>query len=165
MEESEAQNFAFSHLVHIGVGVRDVVEVAKRLASLGIGPFEPYHTRLGIVPPVERKLRGKPTDCKLMVMVAQAVPLLLEITQSDGECIQSEFLESKGEGLHHLGFYVDDLDKEVADLAQQGLNPVMEGGTAEGRLFVFYEPEEAGGIILELAQRSVKGQDLNNQRG
>ena len=153
MEEGKAENFAFPDLVHIGMVVRDVVGVEKRLASLGIGPFEPYHKRLGIVSPVERKLRGKPTDCKLMVMVAQAAPLLLEITQPEGKCIQSEFLETRGEGLHHLGFYVDDLEADIARLAKQGLTPVMQGNTSNGTLFVFYEPEKAGGIVFELVKR------------
>jgi 4-hydroxyphenylpyruvate dioxygenase-like putative hemolysin len=35
---------------------------------------------------------------------------------SNGESIQKEFLESKGEGVEHLGFFVDNLWEEVAKL-------------------------------------------------
>lgn len=152
MEKSKAEKSPFSELFHVGVVVKDIDKVIERLSSLGVGPFEPYHKSLGIVSPVERRLRGKPTDCKLKTMAAQIGPIVLELIQPEGECIHSEFLDSKGEGLHHLGFYVDNLDEEVSRLAKQGLTPVMEASTTKGKFCAYFEPEEVGGIILELVE-------------
>jgi hypothetical protein len=143
----------FSSLVHVGLVVADCEKVIHRLSALGIGPFTSYHKRLGVVLPVERRVRGKRTDCKLKVMVAETAGLLVELTQPEGKCIQSEFLDSRGEGIHHLGFCVEDLEGEVESLAEQGLMPVMEGSAGGERLFVFYELEQDGGILFELIKR------------
>ena len=40
----------------------------------------------------------------------------------DGDNIYRDFLEEHGEGIHHIGFGVDDLDKEVAKLTEQGVS-------------------------------------------
>jgi hypothetical protein len=143
----------FSEPFHAGVVVKDLDEAVKHLSALGFGPFEAYHGSLGVVPPVKRKLRGKPADCDLKIMAADMGPIKLELIQPSGECIHSEFLNSKGEGLHHLGFYVDELDKEVEELAKEGMLPVFESTAANGKFCAYYEPEGAGGIIMELVRR------------
>ena len=155
-KRGEQRSSAFSDLAHVGVVVKDSDKVIQRLSALGIGPFTSYHKRLGIVSPVERIVRGEKTDCNLKVMVAETGALLVELTQPEGKCIQSEFLHSRGEGLHHLGFYVDDVGREVASLAEEGLTPVMEGISGGERLFVFYELKQAGGIVFELVKRPVQ---------
>ena len=153
MNQNNAEKSPFSSIVHVGMVVRDIDKAIQHLSSLGIGPFEPYHNKLGIVPPVKRKLRGKPVECQLKVMAAQVGPIALELIQPEGECLQSEFLASRGEGLHHLAFFVDDLDQEVSKLAENGLKPVMEGTMAKGNYLAYFEPEESGGLIIELLQR------------
>jgi hypothetical protein len=77
---------------------------------------------------------------------------VLELIKPSGECIYREFLGSKGEGLHYLGFYVNELDEEVAKLAEQGLRPIMESSAAKGKFCAYFAPEETDGIILELIQ-------------
>jgi len=146
------ESAVFARLFHVGIVVKDMDKAVKHLSSLGIGPFESYHGSLGVVPPVERRLRGKVVDCELKVLAAQVGPIKLELIQPSGECIHSEFLDSKGEGLHHLGFYVSELDKEVAKLTEQGLTPIMESSAAKGKFCAYFAPEETGGIILELVQ-------------
>ncbi len=153
MSKDRSEKSPFSGLIHVGMVVRDIDKAAERLSALGIGPFEPYHTKLGIVPPVERKLRGKPVECSLKVVAARIGPIELELLEAEGECVQTEFLAAKGEGLHHLAFFVDDLDREISRLAEKGLEPVMEGTMARGRYFAYFEPEGAGGLIMELVQR------------
>jgi 4-hydroxyphenylpyruvate dioxygenase-like putative hemolysin len=91
-------------------------------------------------------------------MVTKIGQIELQLQQPvEGECLQKDFLNNKGEGFLHFGVYVDDIDKEVAQLAKKGLTPVMEGSTSKGRFFAFFEPEEAGGIVLELVQRPAQG--------
>jgi len=142
----------FSHLAHIGIVVKDLENVTKQLSALGIGPFQPYHNELDVVPPVKRRLRGKPTECELKIIGVKFGDVVLEFIQPAGDCIHSEFLESGQEGLHHLGFFVDDLDKEVIKLAEKGLTPVMDGSMAKGNFFAYYQPKETGSIIMELVQ-------------
>ena len=56
MESNPTGKSTFTHLVHIGVVVRDMNTTIDRLNALGIGPFKPR-----ILPPdAQEKYRGKP---------------------------------------------------------------------------------------------------------
>ena len=61
------------------------------------------------------------------------------------------FLETKGEGIHHLGFLVDDLEAPVKALAKQGFSPLTRG-KAEGTEWADYDIG-LGGIIFQLIKR------------
>ena len=69
-----------------------------------------------------------------------------------GENIYREFLEAKGEGLHHVGFSVTDLDDRLAELKKQGVGVLFSGKT-ERASFAYLEPGKTGGVIFELIQR------------
>ena len=49
----------------------------------------------------------------------------------DGPNSYQEFLDSRGEGLHHLGYFVDDLDAAIAEMEAQGF-AVLQSGRAFG---------------------------------
>jgi catechol 2,3-dioxygenase-like lactoylglutathione lyase family enzyme len=52
----------------------------------------------------------------------------LELLQPlGGQSPYQEFLESKGEGIQHLTFAVDDLDKEVSKFIAQGVKVELSG--------------------------------------
>jgi methylmalonyl-CoA/ethylmalonyl-CoA epimerase len=44
----------------------------------------------------------------------------------EGESPHTEFMRNHGEGLQHVAFSVDDLDKAVADLAPEGIVPILQ---------------------------------------
>jgi 4-hydroxyphenylpyruvate dioxygenase-like putative hemolysin len=141
----------FSQMDTVGVVVKDVDKVIRHLSSLGIGPFEPYKYP---GPVTKRKLHGQLVEATIKIMVTKIGQIELQLEQpEEGECLQKEILDKRGEGFLHLGFHVDNIDLEVAKLAKLGLTPAMEGSTAKGRFFAFFKPEGAGGIILELVKR------------
>ncbi len=44
----------------------------------------------------------------------------------EGESPHTEFFREHGEGLQHVAFAVRDIDQVVADLAPEGLKPILE---------------------------------------
>ena len=145
----EGKRSPFSEIGQVGVVVKDIDKTIEYLSSLGIGPFEPAHR----APIVERKVWGKPVALELKVRFAQMGQVELELIQPcKGEGIQKKFLESKGEGIHHFGFFVDDLDQEVAKLVKQGVKVIQSGRRSTGGGFAYLETDTVGGIILELIQ-------------
>ncbi|MDP2953300.1 MAG: methylmalonyl-CoA epimerase [Chloroflexota bacterium] len=65
----------------------------------------------------------------------------------------AKFLESKGEGLHHICLEVDDVDKELKRLDAKGtalVDKVGRGGLA-GKVG-FLHPKATKGVLIELAQ-------------
>lgn len=62
------------------------------------------------------------------------------------------YLESKGEGIHHLAFEVEDIYKECERLEKEGfvlVNKTPKVG-ADNKLICFLHPKSTNGILIEL---------------
>lgn len=65
----------------------------------------------------------------------------------------ARFLENRGEGIHHIGFEVDDVDKDLMELADKGLKVIdREGYHGLTGKIGFLHPKSASGVLIELVQ-------------
>lgn len=81
---------------------------------------------------------------------------LLEPTSSESTI--HKFIESKGEGIHHLCFKVKDVIAKTNELTAKGyrfIYPEPKIG-AGGCLVNFMHPKSTGGVLIELSQRPQK---------
>ena len=149
MEKSGIEKSPFSKVDQVGVMVRNMDKAIEYFQSLGIGPFEPLN-----VTAIDRKVYGKPADdVHNLARAAQLGPIQFELLQPiSGESVQKEFLEKHGEGINHLAFFVDDIDKEVAKLEEKGFESISSGKFAEGGGFAYLDTDKVGGIMFELIQ-------------
>ena len=78
---------------------------------------------------------------------------LLEATSDDSPI--SNFLEKRGNGVHHISFLVDDLEIALKDLAESGIDLIDRSPRigAEGMLIAFLHPKSTGGVLVELCQK------------
>ena len=77
---------------------------------------------------------------------------LLESQEPDG--VIAKFIDSKGEGMHHIAFEVNDLASEVDRLKKEGfiiLNEIPKKG-ADNKLICFVHPKSSNGVLIELCQ-------------
>jgi len=79
---------------------------------------------------------------------------LLQSTVS-GSVIE-KFLENRGEGIHHVCFEVDDINKAIIELNESNIDVISDRPTvgAEGYKVVFIHPKSTGGVLVELAQKN-----------
>jgi methylmalonyl-CoA/ethylmalonyl-CoA epimerase len=65
----------------------------------------------------------------------------------------AKFLETKGEGIHHICLNVDDVDAELARLDSQGVRLIDKKGRKglAGKVG-FIHPKSVKGVLVELAQ-------------
>ena len=80
---------------------------------------------------------------------------LLEPTSTESTI--HKFIESKGEGIHHLCFKVGDVKAKTQELTNKGykfIYPEPRIG-AGGCLVNFIHPKSTGGVLIELSQRPV----------
>ena len=77
---------------------------------------------------------------------------LLEGIQKDG--IIAKFIEKKGEGIHHIALDVDNIQKEMERLTNEGFKVLNEKPTkgADNKLVCFLHPKTTNGILIELCQ-------------
>ena len=78
---------------------------------------------------------------------------LLEAISEDSPI--SNFLEKRGNGVHHIAFLVDDLEIALKDLAESGIDLIDKSPRigAEGMLIAFLHPKSTGGVLVELCQK------------
>jgi methylmalonyl-CoA/ethylmalonyl-CoA epimerase len=78
----------------------------------------------------------------------------LELLEPLPNSNMAKVLEKRGEGLHHITFDVDDVDKELSHLSKLGIElidkkarPGFEGMVA------FIHPKSLRGVLIELCQK------------
>ncbi|MBN1367916.1 MAG: VOC family protein [Dehalococcoidales bacterium] len=143
---------------HIGVVVRDIPTAVDYYSStFGIGPFE----IIEFAPePGKLWLREKPCSFKLMIAEAMWGNIQFELLQpTEGESPHKEFLDSNGEGLHHLGFLVSDYEKTTAVFKKLGFECLtrVEIYDEKNKGYVkdfYFDTRRIGGFIFEIMWRS-----------
>ena len=147
-----AEMSPFSKVDQIGIIVRDLDKAVEYYESLGIGPFEPM---TGMVAK-DRKVMGKPVPADsigMKIKVAKVGPIEFEVIQpTKGPSVHMKSLESKGEGINHLGFFVDDIEKEEAKMVEKGYDVIyslrFEGGGGAS----YFDTDKVGGVLFEIIQ-------------
>ncbi|NVM31533.1 MAG: VOC family protein [Candidatus Helarchaeota archaeon] len=143
------QTIKIDAINQIGIVVRDVEKRAKLLEQiLGIGPFQILERK-----PEEIIYKGKKETFQVkngLAFLGSVQLELIEVVQ--GNCCQADFLKRRGEGLHHFGFFVDDLDEALEIAKEKGL-ALLQKGTAAGSIqWAYLDTEEKLGIIIEFLQ-------------
>ena len=146
MENSHAASWK---VTQVGVVVKDVKQTAERLAFLGFGPFQEM-----VLPPDRQELfRGKPALAEAKIMGAALGDVQLELIQPLAkESPHREFLQEKGEGIQHIMIAVDDIEKEIKQLADKGCTVLLDIRMPGGRHGAYIDLH-AGGIIVEMFEK------------
>jgi|WetSurMetagenome_2_1015567.scaffolds.fasta_scaffold777287_1 methylmalonyl-CoA/ethylmalonyl-CoA epimerase len=138
------------NLFQVGLVVRDLDQAIQRFSALGFGPFYDKTP-----PPAAREtFRGKPFVPSKSVSIKATRPgnYELELIQPlEGESPHKEFLQAKGEGIQHLAYFVDDLDRAIDTLLAKGCTLLLDSRETGGR--IAYLDLEAAGLIVELVKR------------
>ncbi|MDP7286224.1 MAG: VOC family protein [Dehalococcoidales bacterium] len=97
------QNWKFHHVATI---VRDINQAIEHYRTLEIGAFPPFIELEGITPLVEKATYGQPSDYSIDMRHAEGSvgDLCFELIELlTGDTPARDFLEKKGEGIHHIG--------------------------------------------------------------
>jgi methylmalonyl-CoA/ethylmalonyl-CoA epimerase len=144
-------------ICQIALVVKDIEQTAKNYAEL----FGMEVPKIFSLPPEEEahtKYRNKPTKTRAKLAVFNLGHIVLELTQPDEEPSSwKEFLETNGEGVHHIGFMVDDRDKVIDYFSQKGID-VRHYGEYPGGSYTFVDSAEQLGVLLNI-KHEVKGEE------
>jgi hypothetical protein len=139
----------FSKVIQIGIVIRDMDKTVERLTSLGIGPFKEM-----ILPPDrEEWFRDKRMYADFRICTAMIGDVEIELVQPlDGDSPHKEFLNTKGEGIQHIGCAVEDIQNKVDRLTEQGVEVLLRAKFPGGS-GVAYCDLGVGDIVIELIER------------
>ena len=135
--------------VQIAYAVPDARGAARRWADdLGAGPFF-VRPHIAVVDVVHR---GRPSTFDHTSAYGQWGSIMVELVEDHGAgpSVVRDLYATGESGLHHLAFFVDDLDRSVADLGALGHEVAMSASTAGGLRFLFVDAVASYGHFLEL---------------
>jgi methylmalonyl-CoA/ethylmalonyl-CoA epimerase len=67
----------------------------------------------------------------------------------------AKFLETKGEGVHHIAFAVDSVQASLNEAENKGIRLIDKTprGGAEGLNIAFLHPKSTGSVLTELCEK------------
>ena len=68
----------------------------------------------------------------------------------------AKFIEKRGEGIHHICFRVDNIEKHLDALKREGYRLINEAAVpgAHGCRVAFLHPSAANGVLIELSEKT-----------
>jgi methylmalonyl-CoA/ethylmalonyl-CoA epimerase len=77
---------------------------------------------------------------------------LLEPSSADSPI--STFIDKRGEGMHHISFQVDDIEKQIAELKGKQVRMIDQTPRlgAHGSRIAFLHPKSSANVLTELTQ-------------
>jgi methylmalonyl-CoA/ethylmalonyl-CoA epimerase len=107
----------------IGIVVKDLQSAVDFYQGLGFGPFQVIDR-----PEETCELHGEESRFQIKTALGMAGNVQLEVIQVlSGKNAHTEFLETRGEGMHHVGIYVEDIEAELASHVEKGLEITSRG--------------------------------------
>ena len=129
------------HIDHIGIAVNSIDEAGKF-----------YRDVLGL------EIAGLETVAEQKVKVA-----FFPITDSELELLEStdpkgpvsKYIQSRGEGMQHIAFRVENIDEALNELKSKGIKLIDEEPRrgAGGARIAFIHPNDTNGVLIELCER------------
>ena len=108
------------------------------------------------------KIFGKPPFKSEKVKSEGVVTSFFEIGDSKIELVAAtteespifKYLEKRRGGMHHVAFAVEDIEKEMTRLKQEGIRLLNESpkAGADNKIICFLHPQDTNGVLVELCQ-------------
>lgn len=125
---------------HIGIAVKDLASSNELFAKL----LGKSHYKVETV-------ASESVDTSFF-QIGESKIELVNATHPDSAI--AKFIEKKGEGIHHIAFAVEDIEKEVERLKAEGFQPISDKPKkgADNKLVFFFHPKSTNGVLIELCQ-------------
>lgn len=126
---------------HIGIAVKDLDETLKfyegilGIKSVSTEVVEEQKVKVAFLPIGDTEIE------------------LLQSTEEDGPI--AKFIEKRGEGIQHIAYRVEDIEKSIEELKEKGIRLIDEKPRygAGGAKIAFLHPKSTFGVLIELCER------------
>lgn len=141
----------FRRLHHVCIVVRDLDAAVAYYESVGIGPWHQYPS-LRAYEGGDLEVPDREAFFGLRYRYANLENFQIQLCcPSEGGSPQRQFLETRGEGVFHLGFTVADCDSAEVQGIADGLRPLMRGRLTDRSGFTYFDTADRGaGVVLEI---------------
>ncbi|HSN54829.1 MAG TPA: methylmalonyl-CoA epimerase [Candidatus Sulfomarinibacteraceae bacterium] len=133
------------NLDHVAIAVEDL---DRAIAE--------YRTRYGVEPVHRERVQSQGVEEAMIPVGGSFVQLLMPLS---ADTPVGRFLESKGEGLHHVAYAVVDIEAALDHLRSQGARLIDDQPRVGGRgaRIAFVHPKDLAGTLIELVEHPEVG--------
>ena len=139
-----------TNLSHLGIAVKDAEKTVGFISSvwdIGTPEVSDYEAK------PEELIAGEPFKVRLVFI--KFGTLTIELLQPlDDKSIWAKFIDTKGEGIHHIAFGVSNYDEMVSKLQAQG-HPLLVAASFEGERWCYFDTSP-GGMVIEFREEYKK---------
>jgi glyoxalase/bleomycin resistance protein/dioxygenase superfamily protein len=140
-------------ICQIGIVVEDI-EHSARVWADALGVDVPDWRLTAAADETNIRYRSGPTEARAKLAFIEMENITIELIEPvDGPSTWQEFLDAKGEGVHHIAFRIKDTDAHVSMLAGKGLPMVQQGEFKNGR-YSYIDSGSQLGVLLELLENT-----------
>jgi len=128
-------------IAHLGIAVNDLD------AALAL-----YRDAMGLHVEYRRAVPEQGVEIVGLPVGESEIELLKPLSEEGGV---AKFLQSRGEGIHHVCFEVDDIEAALAGLQAQGYTLIDKAPRVrdDGRKYAFVHPKCTHGVMIEFYEK------------
>jgi len=138
-------------IVQVAIVCRDIDACSKRWAALlGMDPPKITTTKPGRE--VNLIYRGKPSNGQVKLAFFETGQTVLELLQPvGGNTSWQEILDANGEGVHHIAFKIQNVEKTLKSCEALGMPNIHQGRfDSNDGTYIYLDSKKALGVTVEL---------------
>jgi methylmalonyl-CoA/ethylmalonyl-CoA epimerase len=137
LPDAESTGCVARHINHVAIAVRDIEAT-----------LEFYKTTFGVQTGGVEEIADQKVKAALVRIGGSQLELIQPTEEGSGV---ARFIDSRGEGVHHICFEMEDLPAQLGKLKDSGVRLIdetpREGLSGE---IAFIHPKSTGGVLIEL---------------
>jgi catechol 2,3-dioxygenase-like lactoylglutathione lyase family enzyme len=151
------QHLGSTHVAQIAVVVHDIEESARRYAEIfGLAVPRIITTEPGAS--AAMTYRGQQSNAQAKLAFFDMGQVQIELIQPlGGASVWQEALDSRGEHVQHIAFWVEGMQRSADFLKAQGVPMVQRGDMMEGKgQYAYFDSQNSLGVTLELLESEME---------
>ena len=130
-----------THIEHIGIAVNNLEEAINY-----------YENVIGVKCYAIEEVKDQKVKTAFF-KIGETKIELLESTNTEGPV--AKFIEKRGEGIHHIAFAVNDVNKSLKEVEDKGIRLIDQTARkgAEGLSIGFLHPKSTFGVLTEFCSK------------
>ncbi|GAF67028.1 lactoylglutathione lyase [Bacillus sp. TS-2] len=150
--EEMSNNYLGTNVVsQIGLIVQDIEKTSETYAEF-FGVDKPKITWTDEWDKSKAEYKGEPCEARAKLAFFNMGSLQLELIEPDEKpSTWREFLDSKGEGVHHIAFNIDGM-KEKINILNEHQMPCIQKGEYEGGRYSYIDTVKQLKVLIEILE-------------
>ena len=149
--DNRQEIFGKGVVTQIGLVVKDIEKTSKAYADF-LGVDVPQWFLTDAVDKAQTIFKDKLTEARAKLAFFYLKNITIELIEPvGGPSTWQEFLDTHGEGVHHIAFEIEGMDEKIVQLQRKGMS-LLQKGDYEGGRYSYIDSSQQLGILLELLE-------------